>query len=74
MIGSVYGAEAKDEFNRIWSAHNGFFVDYTTGVATKDQAMAGQGRRGPDDHLRPGVLRAHRWRDRPAGRRRHAVS
>ncbi len=40
MIGSVYGAEAKDEFNRIWSAHNGFFVDYTTGVATKDQAMA----------------------------------
>jgi hypothetical protein len=38
-IGSVYGDEAKDEFNRIWSAHNGFFVDYTTGVATKDQAM-----------------------------------
>ncbi|MGK2851236.1 MAG: hypothetical protein ACSLFN_10050 [Candidatus Limnocylindrales bacterium] len=40
MIGSVYGAEAKDAFNKIWSAHNGFFVDYTTGVATKDQAMA----------------------------------
>jgi len=32
-IGSVYGAEAEDEWNRIWSAHNGFFVDYTTGVA-----------------------------------------
>ena len=38
MLGSVYGADAKDAFNAIWSAHNGFFVDYTTGVATKDQA------------------------------------
>ena len=39
-IGSVYGAEAEDEWNRIWSAHNGFFVDYTTGVATDDTALA----------------------------------
>ncbi|MEO5940713.1 MAG: hypothetical protein ABIZ72_07015, partial [Candidatus Limnocylindrales bacterium] len=38
-IGSVYGADAADAFNKIWSAHNGFFVDYTTGVAKKDQAM-----------------------------------
>ncbi|MBI2777509.1 MAG: hypothetical protein HYX57_09670 [Chloroflexi bacterium] len=37
-IGSLYGADAKDAFNGIWSAHNGFFVDYTTGVATKNQA------------------------------------
>ncbi len=37
-IGSLYGDEAKDAFNEIWSAHNGFFVDYTTGVATDDQA------------------------------------
>jgi hypothetical protein len=37
-IGSLYGDAAKDQFNEIWSAHNGFFVDYTTGVATKDQA------------------------------------
>jgi hypothetical protein len=37
-IGSLYGDDAKDAFNKIWSAHNGFFVDYTTGVATKDQA------------------------------------
>ncbi len=37
-IGGLYGADAKDAFNKIWSAHNGFFVDYTTGVATKDQA------------------------------------
>lgn len=42
MIGSVYGDEGRDEFNRIWSAHNGFFVDYTTGVATDDQAMQDQ--------------------------------
>ena len=28
-IGSIYGDEAEDEWNRIWSAHNGFFVDYT---------------------------------------------
>jgi hypothetical protein len=38
-IGSIYGTEAEDEWNRIWSAHNGFFVDYTTGVAKKDKAM-----------------------------------
>ena len=38
MIGAAFGAPAKDTFNKIWSAHNGFFVDYTTGVATKDQA------------------------------------
>ena len=37
-LGSVYGADAEAAFNKIWSAHNGFFVDYTTGVATKDQA------------------------------------
>jgi hypothetical protein len=38
-IGGLYGADAKDQFNKIWSAHNGFFVDYTTGVAKKDKAM-----------------------------------
>jgi hypothetical protein len=38
-IGSLYGPEAEDEWNRIWSAHNGFFVDYTTGVATGDAAV-----------------------------------
>ncbi len=38
MIGAAYGDEAKDTFNQIWSAHDGFFVDYTVGVATKDKA------------------------------------
>ena len=39
-IGSIYGDEAENEWNRIWSAHNGFFVDYTTGVASADTALA----------------------------------
>jgi hypothetical protein len=38
-LGSLYGNQARDQFNQIWSAHNGFFVDYTTGVAKKDAAM-----------------------------------
>ena len=38
-IGSLYGTDAQNKFNQIWSAHNGFFVDYTTGVAKKDKAM-----------------------------------
>jgi len=35
-VESIYGEEAGAEFNRIWAAHNGFFVDYTVGVATDD--------------------------------------
>jgi hypothetical protein len=42
LIGSLYGTDAQDQFNAIWSAHNGFFVDYTTGVATDDQAKMDQ--------------------------------
>ncbi|MEO7118965.1 MAG: copper amine oxidase, partial [Candidatus Limnocylindrales bacterium] len=42
MIGAAYGPEAEGQFNLIWSAHNGFFVDYTTGVATDDVAMQDQ--------------------------------
>ncbi|HWP90793.1 MAG TPA: copper amine oxidase N-terminal domain-containing protein [Thermodesulfobacteriota bacterium] len=37
-IGSVYGAEAGEAFLPLWRKHIGFVVDYTTGVATKDQA------------------------------------
>ena len=39
MIGAAYGSDSQSKFNQVWSAHNGFFVDYTTGVAKKDQAM-----------------------------------
>ena len=37
-IGSVYGAEAEQAFLPLWRRHIGFFVDYTVGVATHDQA------------------------------------
>jgi hypothetical protein len=42
MVGAAYGDDAKTQFNAIWSAHNGYFVDYTTGVATKDDAKKAQ--------------------------------
>jgi hypothetical protein len=37
-IGSVYGTQAQQEFLKLWNAHIGFFVNYTLGVATHDQA------------------------------------
>ncbi|TAN31760.1 hypothetical protein EPN29_11125 [bacterium] len=40
-VGSLYGTDAQNQFNAMWSAHNGFFVDYTIGVATKDSAKKG---------------------------------
>lgn len=41
-IGSVYGEDAGNAFTELWRTHIGFFVDYTTGVATDDQAMKDQ--------------------------------
>ena len=38
-IGSVYGAAAQKQFDKIWTAHIGFFVNYTKGLATHDQAL-----------------------------------
>ena len=37
-IGSVYGPDAEKAFLPLWRKHIGFFVDYSTGVATKDKA------------------------------------
>ena len=37
-IGSVYGQGAQDAFLPLWRRHIGFVVDYTVGVATRDQA------------------------------------
>jgi len=37
-IGSVYGPDAEKAFLPLWRKHIGFFVDYATGVATKDKA------------------------------------
>jgi hypothetical protein len=39
-IGSVYGTGAEQAFLPPWRKHIGFFVDYTTGVATKDKAKS----------------------------------
>ncbi len=36
-IGAVYGTDAEKAFLPLWRKHIGFFVDYTTSVATKDE-------------------------------------
>lgn len=41
-VGSVYGPEAMTQFNTIWNAHDGYFVNYILGTATKNAAMQGQ--------------------------------
>jgi hypothetical protein len=37
-IGMAYGSGAEGAFLALWRKHIGFFVDYATGVATKDKA------------------------------------
>jgi hypothetical protein len=44
-FGSVYGASAKAEFLKLWTAHIGFFVHYTLGKATKDRAEVAKAQR-----------------------------
>jgi hypothetical protein len=39
-VGLVYGDEAGEAFLGLWRSHIGMFVDYTTGLATGDQAQA----------------------------------
>lgn len=38
-VASVYGEEAGAKFKEIWASHIGFFVDYTVGAKTGNQAM-----------------------------------
>jgi hypothetical protein len=38
-IASVYGDAGGKQFGDLWRKHIGFFVDYTTGKATKNQPM-----------------------------------
>jgi hypothetical protein len=38
-VASVYGDAGGQQFGDLWRKHIGFFVDYTTGRATDDQAM-----------------------------------
>jgi hypothetical protein len=35
-IGSVYGSAAGDQFQKIWSSHIGYFVDYVKATGNKD--------------------------------------
>ena len=44
LIGSVYGEGAEAAFLALWRKHIGFFVDYTTGLATGDETSGGAGR------------------------------
>lgn len=37
-VGSVYGADAGKAFSGLWNTHIGFFVDYVTSTAKKDEA------------------------------------
>jgi hypothetical protein len=39
-IGTVYGAGAEQAFLSLWRKHIGFFVDYTVGLASKDNAKS----------------------------------
>jgi hypothetical protein len=41
-IGMVYGSGAETAFLALWRKHIGFFVDYTTGVATRDRTKSDQ--------------------------------
>ena len=38
-VASVYGDEAGKQFLKLWRAHIGMFVEYTTGAATGDEKM-----------------------------------
>jgi hypothetical protein len=42
-IGGLFGPDAGTQFNAIWSAHNGDFVEYTTGLATNDKTKQDDG-------------------------------
>jgi hypothetical protein len=49
-IGSVYGEPAGKQFLELWRKHIGFFVDYTVGTATKDQAKKDKARADLDGY------------------------
>ncbi len=49
-IGSVYGDAAGQQFLALWRKHIGFFVDFTTGVAKKDQAAQDKARADLDGY------------------------
>jgi hypothetical protein len=50
-IGSIYGAQAEKTFLKQWRDHIGFFVDYTKGKATKDDALVKQANEGLEGYI-----------------------
>ncbi|HEX2295968.1 MAG TPA: hypothetical protein VHN37_11740 [Actinomycetota bacterium] len=51
-IGSIYGADAESAFLDSWRKHIGFFVDYTAGQTTGDEAKVAQARKNLDGYRR----------------------
>jgi hypothetical protein len=49
-VASVYGDDAGEQFLALWRDHIGFFVDYTLGGATGDQAMQDEARENLDGY------------------------
>jgi hypothetical protein len=49
-ITSVYGQAGGDQFLELWRNHIGFFVEYTLGGATGDQAMQDAAKQQLDDY------------------------
>jgi hypothetical protein len=50
LIGSVYGGEAAERFERLWSGHVTYLFNYSRGVADGDEAAKSQARRQLDDY------------------------
>ncbi|HET6333150.1 MAG TPA: hypothetical protein VFG30_08050, partial [Polyangiales bacterium] len=42
MVKAAFDATSESAFNQVWEDHNQYFVDYTAGVATDDQAKKDQ--------------------------------
>ena len=49
-IGAVYGPDAEKTFLKVWRQHIGFFVEYTKGRATKDDALVKKANRDLDGY------------------------
>ncbi|HVF74331.1 MAG TPA: hypothetical protein VM938_04730 [Acidimicrobiales bacterium] len=49
-VASVYGDAGGKQFGELWRKHIGFFVAYTTGKATKDQAMVAKAKSDLDGY------------------------
>ena len=51
MIGGAFGDEAKATFLAQWRRHIGFFVNYVTALAKKDDAGQAEAKKGLDGYI-----------------------